>query len=245
MNGELFESVSRVRIVDSVVMRIQDLILANQLRPGDALPSERALASRLSISRNVLREALGVLGQKGLVTARHGRGTVVAEPSTDQTRDSLQLLLQLRHVSLSELCDARLLIEPELAALAAEHATTSDTSRLTMWMERLRSTSDDARAHVDADLGFHGEIAAMAQHSVFGVIVDAVRQPVTHSMMFGTSVPRAIDHSDEHHEAVCKAILRGDSTAARHEMRAHILYVTEYVRTHEVKVVPYGVERRG
>lgn len=237
----VYEEVGKVRITDSVVDRIQEMILSSELRPGDALPSERELAARFNVSRNVLREALGVLGQKGLVIVRSGRGTFIAEPSPDQMKDSLELLLRLRHVSLVELCETRLLIEPELAALAAKNASTSDTSDLTKWMNDLRDAEHEASAHVRADLGFHSEIARMARHSVLQTIVEVVREPVMLSMMFGTRVPRAISDSDAHHEDVWRSIVNGDEAAARASMHAHLSYVADYVRANE----PDFVSRHG
>lgn len=248
MSDDMFESIARVRATDSVVSEIQGLILTKKMRPGDVLPSERELAGKLSVSRNVLREALGVLAQKGLVESRPGRGTVVARPSADGVRASLNLLLELEHVSVEELCDARMIIEPELAARAATRASAAGTASLAEALNRLHESREDAAAHVRADLRFHEEIATLAGHKVFSFLVGAVREPVTRSMIFGTQVPSAIDHSDEQHRAIFEAIIRGDSDAARAAMEQHIEYVAEYVRSHgpvndhEHRVMERGTE---
>lgn len=232
---ELYGSISRVRTSDSVVSRIQELILASKLRPGDTLPSERELAAILSVGRNALREGLGVLSQRGLVDVVPGRGTFVAELSSAPMRDSLELLLRFRRVGLVELCDARLLIEPELAAFAAARIDESDSVALSAACEALQ-VSDDAELHVEADLAFHREVARIAQHAVYQAIVDAVREPVTRSMMFGTIIPRAIGHSDAQHEAILKAILAKDSDAARQTMKEHLEYVRNYIVQHEIRI---------
>ncbi|GAB3121410.1 FadR/GntR family transcriptional regulator [Glaciibacter psychrotolerans] len=236
----MFEQVHHVRATDAVVARIESLILDHSLKPGDTLPSERELAAMLNVSRNALREALGILGQKGLVVARPGKGTMVAEPSPDPLKASLQLLLQLRHVTLTELGDVRILIEPELAARAAERV--GDGAALTQWLERLLDAHDDPAAHVAADLGYHREIARLADHTVFSVLVDAVREPITRSMMFGTKLPRAIDHSDAQHRAVYDAIMEGNAVAARQAMTEHITYVNEYLRDETPSVISSGGE---
>jgi len=152
--------------------------------------------------------------------------------------DSLGLLLRLRHVSLEELCDARLLIEPELAARAAERAAAADLSLLGDWFGRLKSSSDDPSAHVAADLGFHGEIAFLAQHALYSIIVEAVHEPVASSMTFGTRIPRAIDHSDEQHEVIFDAIVAGNSKRARAAMTTHLEYVSGYVRNNHLSFMP-------
>jgi DNA-binding FadR family transcriptional regulator len=231
----MYESVERHSTTDSVVDAIQSMIIQRKLQSGDALPSERELAAMLSVSRNVLRESLGILGQRGLTTSRHGNGTFVSEPSGEQARAALQLLLEMESVELVELCDARLLIEPELAARAAERITPEGQSQLRAAFGALEVASDDPEAHVQADLTFHSAIAELSNHTVLRALVDAVREPVTRGMIFGTSVPRAIDFSDVQHASIMEAILDGDADRARSEMSQHLTYVRDYLLAHDVR----------
>ncbi len=219
-----------VRTTQSVAQRIERLIVDHQFGPGDRLRPERELATQLAVSRNILREALKVLAQKGLVKVIPGHGTYVATPSPRVVTESLSVLLQLRHVSLLELCDARLLIEPELAALAAERATPEHVAALQHCVDRLYETRFDPQAHVDADLTFHSVIAQAANHSVFQPIVEAVRTLVVQSMSLGTQIPRAIDASDGHHRAIFAAIKVHDAEAARAAMWGHMAYIRDYIR---------------
>lgn len=227
---DLYRSVDRVNAREAVVRRIQDLIVQNKLVPGDLLPPERELAARLSVSRNVLREGLRILSQRGLVRVVAGRGASVEAPTGRVVSESLALHLQLRRVSLLELCDARLLIEPELASLAAERATAEDNATLDACLAELARTTDDPQQHVAADLVFHNAIAGAARHSFYGAIVEAVRSLMSQSMLLGTQIPRAIDISDGHHRAIAAAIRAHDPDAARAAMWGHIAYVQDYVR---------------
>lgn len=242
MTEELFQNVSPKKATDLIVAEIQDLIVGDRLKPGDKLPSERDLSEKFNVSRNVLREALGVLRQRGLLQVLPGRGTVVTNPSLSSMRDSLSLLLQLKHVSLGELCDARLLIEPELAWRAASLPPSVEMSRLTELGRLLRESANNPEDHVQADLAFHQEIANLSGHTVFSAIVGAVREPVTRSMVFGTKVPRAIDASDEQHMAVLDAIIRRDAKEARWAMFEHIRYVSEYIRDNPVVLTDWSAE---
>lgn len=228
-SGPMYGTIEPVRSTDAVAQRIEQLILDQRLSPGAALPAERELAAQFSVSRNVLREALRSLSQKGLIRVVHGRGAFVQEANTEAVEESLAMLLQRRHVSLADLCDARLLLEPEMAALAAERGTAAERDRLRALMDALDDARDDAESHVEADLALHRCIAEMARHSVYEAITEAVRAPVTRSMLLGTSVPRAIDASDDHHRAIVDAIAAGDAGAARAAMREHISYIREYV----------------
>lgn len=242
MARELFQNVFPKKATDLIVTEIQDLILDERLKPGEKLPSERDLSEKFNVSRNVLRESLGVLRQRGLVQVLPGRGTVVTTPSLSSMRDSLSLLLQLKHVSLGELCDARLLIEPELAWRAASSPASVDMSHLTELARLLRESASSPEDHVQADLAFHQEIANLSGHGVFSAIVGAVREPVTRSMVFGTKVPRAIDSSDEQHMAILHAITRRDPKEARWAMSEHIRYVSEYIRDNDVVHTGWSAE---
>jgi GntR family transcriptional repressor for pyruvate dehydrogenase complex len=241
MVEDLFHNVNRSKATDLIVAEVQDLIVSRRLKAGDKLPSERDLALKFNVSRNVLREALGVLRQRGLVEVLPGRGTVVTNPSYDSMQDTVALLLRLQHVSLIELCDARMLIEPELAWRAASLPKTVSTEKLVRLGERLRESSDSAEEHVKADLEFHEEIAHLSGHGVFSAFVGAVREPVTRSMVFGTKVPRAIDASDEQHIAILDAITRRDPKEARWAMSEHIRYVAEYIRDNDVELVDWSL----
>ena len=236
----VYESVERHSTTDSVVDAIQLMIVQRKLNPGDALPAERELAQQLAVSRNVLRESLGILGQRGLITSRQGMGTFVSAPSGEQAREAMQLLLKMRRVDLVELCDARLLIEPELSARAAERATSADLDRLRLSYDVLAVARDDPETHVQADIAFHGTIAELSGHTVLKALVDAVREPVARGMVVGATVPRAIDHSDEQHEAILGAIMSGDPEGARVAMTRHLEYVRDYLASHEVHDATWG-----
>jgi len=225
----MYGPLGRRKTTDTIVEQLEGLIRERKLVPGDFLPPERDLAAALSVSRNVLREALGVLGQKGLVRVMTGRGTMVVRPSTDNVEGALSLLIEHHRISLLDLCDARLLIEPELAARAASLAEEGAIARLDELMSVLETTREDAPAHVEADRAFHAEVARAGGNRVLAAMVQSVRQPVTHSMLLGTSVPRAIDTSDQDHHDVLEAIRRRDPDAAREAMTSHIAHVREYV----------------
>jgi GntR family transcriptional repressor for pyruvate dehydrogenase complex len=210
------------------------MIVEQKLKPGDSLPAERELATQFSVSRNVLREALSILGQRGLLTTRHGTGTYVSLPSSRQASDAFVLLLELGRVSLVELCDARLLIEPELAHLAALREDETGRELLKAAWRALGSAEDGER-HVACDLAFHGAIAGLANHAVLRALVDAVKEPVMRGMVLGTKVPRAIEDSNRQHDGIFAAIMDRDGDAARREMREHILFVQGYLSEHEIR----------
>lgn len=232
IESDLFDQVVTVRTVGVIMAQVQEIIIERHLVPGDRLPPERDLAAAMSVGRNVLREAIGRLCQKGLLVTRPGKGTFVAEPSLDGFKESLDLLLRLNQVNLVELCDVRLLIEPKQASLAAINSKEFETAPLISAFENLRANAKDANAHVLADLDFHSAVADLAHHTLFKAIVAVVQEPVTWGMVVGTKLPRAIDASDAQHETIMKEILAGRADKAEAAMREHISFVREYLKIH-------------
>ena len=98
-------------------------VVVDDLSPGDKLPPERVLAENLEVSRTTIREALSDLEQRRLVTRTPGRGTVVAPRSANATA-----LLETMSADAEEdhVAELRMLIEPQVAGLAADRATASD-----------------------------------------------------------------------------------------------------------------------
>jgi GntR family transcriptional repressor for pyruvate dehydrogenase complex len=236
----LYQAVPRVGTVDSVVANIQQLVLDRRLTPGDALPAERELAAQLNVSRSILRESLGILRQRGILEVRPGSGTFVAAPSGEPAADAIRLMLRLEGVSVVELCDVRLLIEPELAARAAERMTPDLRDHLDAAFDRLRATRTDPQGHVAADLEFHAVIAEAADHSAYRAILEAVRAPVHRGMVTGTRLRGAVDESDEQHAAIRDALRAGDPAAARAETRRHLGFVRDYLVRKEITTTDWS-----
>lgn len=230
---DFFQNVPRPKATDLIVEQVQDLIVSKKLEPGHKLPSERDLAERFNVSRSILREALGVLRQRGLVDVLPGKGTVVKNPGLDSVQDTIALFLQLRNVSLGELRDARILIEPELARKAASLPMSVDMTELVELGKKLVESSNDPEEHVRVDLSFHREIARLADHGVFSAIVGAVREPVARSMILGACDPNIIEMSDEHHIAILGAIVDRKPDEAHRAMLEHIKYVSGYITEKE------------
>lgn len=224
-----YRPIARTKTTEQVVARIEQLIVEHQLGENETLPSERELAAMLGVSRNILREALSVLGQKGLVETVPGRRTRVGRPGLRQLQSTVDLMVRVGDVSLSELSEVRSIVEPEIAARAAERASPEQVEDLTAIVSRLEALQDDPAGHVETDLAFHRAVARIAGNALLIVLLEAVGEPLMRSMALGTSIPQAIDEGDIYHRAVCEAIARHDPAAAAAAMRRHMDYVRSYI----------------
>ncbi len=203
-------------------------LTSGRLRIGDHLPSERALAETLQVSRSSLREALKVLEALGTIQAATGSGprsgTVVTAAPEQALALALNLQLATSHVEHSHVYEVRLLLE----TWGAEH---SDPDRVD-WdsAERLLQLMDDSGTpvadfhHLDAE--FHVTGSRAAGKPLISTLMDALRTSIAdHTLARAQALPdwetTAARLRSEHH-AIFDALRRGDRVAAAELMRQHI-----------------------
>lgn len=189
---------------------------------GTRLPAERALAATLGVTRPALRKALDLLQLEGRITRHVGRGTFVASPPATSYAGLAALTAR---TGPHDAMMARLALEPELARLAALHATPlqiSDLHRLAAEV-RTATTWDDYEKH---DFALHDLIARCAGNALLHElhkIMNAVRQVVVWRQLSpGHDGPPPDYHSFNEHDAIVAAIARRDRAAAAAAMRAHL-----------------------
>ncbi len=163
--------VARQSVVDAVADRLRGEILAGRLRPGTRLPSERELSLALGVNRITLRASLARLEALGLLTTRHGAGTIVA---SWRERAGLEMLgtlvrgLKLADPAWHELVrsslELRRVLASEAVALAAERHTEEDIDAIATCAQVLREHVDDPIAFARADLAFMRAVCKAARN---------------------------------------------------------------------------------
>src|SRR5271165_5180866 len=124
-----FEVVRRHKVYEAVAEQIERLIV-RKLKPGDKLPSERELAEMLHVSRSSIRDAIRSLELIGLVEPRQGAGTIVREPTADLLISPFTDVLRHKQELVFELLEFRKILEPSLAARAAEHGSREELAAM-------------------------------------------------------------------------------------------------------------------
>src|SRR3954451_11313164 len=141
-----FGTVTRDALPDQIAQRLIALITERALKPGDRLPPERELAATMGVSRSSLREALRALAMLGVAEMRHGDGTYLTNLQPGSLMRSVGLVLALSDSGLEELFEARKLVEPGLAKLAAERISPAGATELVRCAAGTHDVLDDAEA---------------------------------------------------------------------------------------------------
>lgn len=204
-----------------VAERVRGYARQNGIGPGQRLPSERILASRLHVSRASLREALIALELGGLIDVRGGSGVYLRAAQVNRLPEHGPGPL--------EVLSARGLVEPELAAMAARVATDSAIDALFAAASEMERRQGDKAGCQRADHAFHQAIAQATGNSALAGVVDYLWKQrgglwLTLEELFETEELRKETLAD--HRRIVQAIAARDPAAARQAMRAHLERVT-------------------
>lgn len=205
-----------------LVHTFKRLISKGVLGPGSKLPPERILAKQLKVSRPSLRQALKVLCIMEVLSQRVGDGTYVNETATAVLQEPMEFLILLGNISHYELFEARLIIEPELAARAADRASAQDVSTLHRIMMLLEKRPVYDKTAVEYDLAFHQAIFDAAGNRVCKAMFAVLQKALLNSI---TKTSKLVDlhHTLAFHNRIYDAINRRSPEEARRSMTEHIL----------------------
>lgn len=187
----------------------------------DWLPPERTLATTLGVSRPALREAIKRLEMQGLLASRHGVGVQVVDVPHTPVQAVLERMLPSPAARIRQFTAARRLIEPELAALAANHARAADLRELRTIHARFLDAALPVAATVEADLEFHRLIARAAGNRVLELMIASMA-PLEADSRQATLTRVGLAAARRQHTAILEAIVSGDGPRARTAMLGHL-----------------------
>ena len=218
-------AIRRTRLFEGIVAQVRDLIRDGRLHPGQQLPAERELAERFQVSRASVREAIRTLELEGLVVIRPGAGTFVSEEGFDAAMEVLARQLLLAREALADVVELRLILEPQIASLAAERASDEDKERLEALLQEQEQQILRGETGAAADSAFHSAVASSSHNqalaSLSGTLVDILAPSRDESLQ----TPERSYWSLRTHRTILSAIQQGDTDAALQAMREHILGV--------------------
>jgi len=213
--------ISRKKTYELVAERLVAEIGERRLRPGDTLPTERQLTQEYHVGRSSIREALRMLESQGLIESC-GSGMFAVAEFRNPLNQSLSLLLSLDASNLRELYEMRILIEGELAALAAERRTDEDLGRMLTALQEMRSGLDSEQRYIDADVRFHLAIADASRNRFALHMMQAMRELFHRALSSVYHIPGSPEMSLEQHQQILDAIAAGRSQEARERMQEHL-----------------------
>jgi GntR family transcriptional regulator, transcriptional repressor for pyruvate dehydrogenase complex len=239
---EQFDEVSgHSQLTMQVVEHIRSLISSGEARPGDRLPPERDLARQLKISRSSLRSGIGFLAAMGVLKSRHGAGTFVASGPPSFDSSSFSVLGTLHGFHPWQMFEARLVIESNVAALAAERATDEHIAELAEEVAEMYAALDDPQQYLIHDVRFHRTIAKASGNPILGALMETITASLYQKR--SKTVQNAVDlkESAEMHREIYRAIRSHNPAQARRSMEQH-LNLARIAQASEAEPVESAVE---
>ena len=223
------EPVKSVRIYEDIVRQVRALIADGHLKSGDRLPPERDLAQRFRVSRTSVREALRSLQSRGLIDIRAGEGAFVRDVSVETLIEPLALVILPYREAVGELFEARRLLEPSIAALAARRATREELAEMERILAEQAREVARGRTGMAQDSALHAAIAQSAHNRAIVRIVSALVDLLAQSREESLHTPGRPTRSHQDHRRILKAIRRRDEAGARRAMLEHLTAVEKLV----------------
>ena len=224
----VYKVVRTSRLYEQIVQQIEASVLDGTLKPGDQLPAERELAQRLGVSRTAVREAVKALREKGLVEAYSGRGTFVTNGTSQAARQSFDLMVKIGQQEGSpHLAELRLILEPGIAALAAERVKDEDVAAMREAVAVMDRSQKDPEAYIEADLDFHLALAEAVANPLILSLIDSIVGLLRQQRIKIFNVEGGPQRGQVHHKRILEAIERREPESARSAMRAHLEQVRQ------------------
>ncbi|HUC14754.1 MAG TPA: FadR/GntR family transcriptional regulator [Acidimicrobiales bacterium] len=205
-----------------VAYQLEREIMDENLAVGTKLASERELALRFGVSRPLVREALRSLVERGLIEVAPGRGAFVRHRTNAEAARPLDSHYRRQRITPEHLIEARMIIEPAAARLAALRASEDEVEVLREAVERLEHPKD-ILDRVRCDVALHVLIARSAHNPVIETTFESIVSLVSELALRTSMDAKATAASAPYHRAVYEAIRDRDPDRASEAMRAHHL----------------------
>jgi DNA-binding FadR family transcriptional regulator len=214
-------------LANAVAAELVDRIVRGVHAPGTPLPPEPALCDTFSVSRTVVREAVKMLQEKGLVQVRQGSGTTVTSPTTWNMLDELVLKASIARDDkldiLDDLVVTRRLLEADMANVAARVATQDVVDRLGQFVDQMDKLLNDHAAYADHDRAFHDVIMQTSGNRIARAVVRALESQVLDTARYMGKPARALRvASNRGHRQIYERVAAHDPAGAADAMFTHI-----------------------
>lgn len=217
-----FEKTDKKLLGSRIEDALFDYIIQEPVGIGQKIPNEFELGEKFGVGRSTIREAVKGLVSKGILEVRRGSGTYVISTSLPE-EDPLGLSkFQDKYRLALELFDVRLMLEPEIAAMACENATEENLQQVKALCDEVENLYLSGKNHIKKDVEFHTCIAHCSRNRVVEILIPVINSAV---VTFANLTHRLLmDETIKTHRAVTDALLARDAVGARCAMIMHLTY---------------------
>jgi DNA-binding FadR family transcriptional regulator len=221
-----FKPIKKTRVAESLALEIKQKILRGSLSAGDKLPSEREMSKQCSTSRITVREAFRLLENEGLLLIKQGvdGGAFITETSHKMVEHSLHVFFKYGYLPVNKLTETRIIVEPEVAKLAAVNRSEGNLKELEEITEHCRLMIEKGKIDPKLHLQFHYLLARASQNPLLMAISNALisflgekLQPPEDATNFNN-----YKKDQEYHQEILLCVKKENAKKAYTVMKKHI-----------------------
>jgi DNA-binding FadR family transcriptional regulator len=206
--------------------KVRAIIIKNNMKPGEKLPTESELIELFKVSRTTIREAMKILKAENIIEIQQGRGTFVSQ-KPGINGDPLGLTFSNQKDLLKALLEARLIMEPPITLLAARRATDSDLRDLEEVIHKMRVLHHHVQNSAELDLEFHTLIAKATGNDVLYRVIPIINESIMKGYGELINNVESFQKAFACHEKIFNAIKSKDFMKAKFESENHIRQTLE------------------
>lgn len=216
------EEAKKNNLYETIADTLEQMILEDTLKVGDRLPSEAMLAENFGVSRNIVRESLKILKERGLVELKNGEGARIVRPTVNSLQDMINRLTIMNGFSLEQIYEIRKALEVSACGYAAARATPEQIQRLHEAVALMEQHKSNKESWIQYDLLFHTYIAEASNNILFSEFLKSLSDALKMLFDRGYDTPGALEESLSMHKQIIATIESGDSRAAEEKMMEHL-----------------------
>lgn len=225
---------------EQIAQRIVNAIALGEFTAGDRLPRVQQLAARLKVNETSIREALQRLATEGYIEIRRGRngGSFVLDTWRDAATDALQRALPTEAEALQHLIDLRGVVEPAIAAAAAQRRTNEEGAVIGAALQACAGAEAGCAACCATNHTLHTAIASATHNPYLVNLSLQLRGKVGIGCLTDSCSPELRSASLCQHAEIVEAILKGDPELAAHHAAQHVLLTEDALRLQPEHATP-------
>lgn len=215
-------------LIERTADRLVQYIIDRDLNEGDRLPNMRELGIRLGVGRGTLREALRILTSRNVLEVRHGAGVFISQKNGVSDDPLGFTFIKNKGKLIQDLLEFRMLIEPRIAAQAAQYANSEDITELEHLCNEVDEQILKKIPHMQKDADFHTKIAQCSRNLIMPKLMPIIHSSI--NLVINETGGVLDVETMKTHRAVLNAIKKGDGVAASDAMLMHLIYNRDCLR---------------
>lgn len=222
-------------LYEKVAKDIEERITRGEYAIGEKLPSERTLAIQFHVSRNIIREAIKLLKEKGLVKVQQGKGSYVTLQHSQIMIDNIKRMMKHNNGKLQDIVEVREVLDMNIILLAVERASFHQIERLENIVERLEKEVYFSRQFSNLDLEYHIVLAECTQNPLFLALMNSIYALLEESIHLSMIMyPKSKQDVITQHTAIVQAIKSRNKNKAKQLMKQHLALIRK-----EMEQIPF------